>query len=51
MEQELADFDKPDKPDRPVKGGNTGPAKGPAAAEPKKTTDPGEGELPGLRDA
>ena len=65
MEQELADLDKPeptDKPDRPGKGqntgpgkgqaaGNAGPAKGPAAAEPKKTTDPGEGELPGRRDA
>ncbi|MDY7529387.1 MULTISPECIES: PLDc N-terminal domain-containing protein [unclassified Cryobacterium] len=59
--------DKPDRPGKgqnsgpgkgqaagnagPSTGQSTGPAKGPAAAEPKKTTDPGEGELPGRRDA
>jgi hypothetical protein len=48
MEQELADLDKadPGKPDT-----RDHPAKGPAAAEPQKKTDPGEGELPGRRDA
>lgn len=44
LEQELADLDKNEEP-----GGKAGPA-GSQGVPPKKT-DPGEGELPGRRDA
>ncbi|MGO4102877.1 PLD nuclease N-terminal domain-containing protein [Leifsonia sp. YAF41] len=55
MEQELADLDKPDATDDGTpKGGaasNGSAGSAGAAGIPPKTTDPGDGEQPGRRDA